>query len=651
MKTNLLAIGLLILASFANSAIAAQVTSPDGRIIVRVAQTDAGALTYAITLADRVVLEPSPLGIAMSCGSWTQGLEIVDTSAVESAKGSYHLTHGKRRECSYVANRVTLTVRNGDGQRLTIVFHVSDDGVAFRYELPECGDAKSADALREVSGFDFPQSTRAWLMPMDEGNSGWGGAHPAYERFYEIDIPVTQASPTSVGWAFPALFHVENTAWVLVSESNVTPDYCASRLSSPNDHGQYHIEFPDPRENKGAGPAQPNVALPFASPWRVVMLGESPAAIVESTLITDLAAPSEIADASFVVPGRSTWSWLPEKNEATVFERQKDYVDLAAKLGFEYCLVDALWDKQIGYEKMAELVTYAKQRGVAVLLWYNSNGNWNDVDQTPLNRMHTHEVRMEEFARLKQIGVKGVKIDFFGGDKQVMMQLYRDILKDAAGFDMLVNFHGSTIPRGWERTWPNLVSMEGVRGYEFFTFKQEGADVAAQHCTILPFTRNAIGPMDFTPTMLGKYLNTKHTVERRTRDAFDLAESVVYASGIQHFGVTPDDVAQAPEFVVDFLRALPPVWDDVHFVAGFPGKYAVIARRTGDRWFVAGLNGSDEPLTLDCDITFIAQAISGSLIVDDPASDKLLHRTIESEPASMKLELAPRGGFVLQTKP
>jgi hypothetical protein len=256
---------------------------------------------------------------------------------------------------------------------------------------------------------------------------------------------------------------------------------------------------------------------------------------------------------------------------------------------------------------------------------------------------------MEEFARIKQLGVKGVKIDFFGGDKQVTMQLYLDILEDAAQFGLMVNFHGSTIPRGWERTWPDLIGMEGVRGYEYFTFKQEGADQAPQHCCILPFTRNAIGPMDFTPTCLGKYLNTQKTIVRRTRDAFDLAEAIIDVNGIQHFGLTPDDVTRAPGYVVELLRSLPPAWDDVHFIAGYPGKFVVLARRAGDRWFVAGINGSDAATQVSCDLAFIGKTITGTLITDSLTGDHLLERTISQAPARFDLRLAPHGGFILRT--
>lgn len=634
----------LILAGIAHPAMANILASPDGRIIVSFERTPAGEITYGVTLNDRVVLEPSPLGIATTCGAWIDGLEMTDCTTPQTVQTRYQLVHGKRCACEYTANRCVVLARNADGQELQIVFQVSNDGVAYRYELPGCGDAKQATVQREASGFDFPQQTRAWLLPMDEGYSGWGHVHPCYERFYEVDVPVTEQSPTAAGWACPALFHVGDAAWVLVAESNVTGQYCGTRLTSPSPQGVYRIAFPDPKENKGAGAVEPEVTLPFASPWRVLIVGESLKTLVESTLIDDLADPSKLADAAFVKPGRATWSWLREKDPATVFERQKAYVDLAGQLGFEYCLVDALWDTQIGYERIGELAKYAAGRGVGILVWYNSNGDWNDAPQSPKNRMHTHAVRAEEFKRLRELGVKGVKIDFFGGDKQTTMQLYLDTLKDAAEYGMLVNFHGATIPRGWERTWPHLVSMEGVRGYEFFTFSQEGADRAAAHACMVPFIRNVIGPMDFTPTCLGKYLDEKQTVERRTRDGFDLAEAVVFESGIQHFGLTPDDVAQAPAFVVELLRDLPPTWDEIRFIDGYPNRFVVVARRAGERWFIAGLNGQETPQKVAFETDF-AGARGGELIVD---GDGGLERR-EVAGGRLELTLPPRGGLVYRT--
>lgn len=649
MMTLLAASIATIVACNADSDAKLELTSPDGHIAVRCALGPAGELSYAISLDGRTVLEPSPLGFEANCGSWTSNLTWVKATAAQKVSDSYRLAHGKRRVCQYEAIRATAIVCNEMGIELRIVFQVSNDGVAIRYLLPACGNAGQATIAREATGYDFPATTRAWLMPMDPANSGWSRVHPCYEGRYSVDIPVTMASPTGVGWAYPALFHVPDTAWVWIAESDVNVGYCATRLSSPTEAGLYCVMFPDPGENNHIGAAEPEVSIPFTSPWRVIIVGKTLGAIVESTLITDLATPSRVPNDSFVKPGRSTWSWLREKDSATVFDRQRDYVDLAARLGFEYCLVDALWDTQIGYDRIAELTRYADERGVGILLWYNSNGNWNDAPQTPINRMHTHQARTAEFERIGKLGVKGVKVDFFGGDKQATMRLYMDILKDAAAAGMLVNFHGATVPRGWERTWPNLMATEAVRGYEYCTFEQADADRAPPHCCIVPFTRNVIGPMDFTPTCLGKFLNPEGTIERRTTPGFELALSVLFESGIQHFGLTPDDVANAPDFVVDLLRSLPPTWDDIHFVDGFPARFVVVARRAGDRWFISGINGQDQPQAVACDLRFIGKNRGGILIEDGDTAQELKRRDVPASEGVLKLTMTARGGFVFRS--
>lgn len=630
-------------------AAAEDIASPDGHIRVGCSLNDAGELTYSVKVSGKVVLEPSPLGLEATCGNWLKNLTIESVSPVQTIDEHYTLAHGKRSGCHYEAARRSFDIKNAQGQLLRVVFQISNDGVVFRYELPACGDGETTSISREATGFDFPTTARAWLMPIDDGLSGWGRMNPCYERLYRVDIPVTSPSPSTEGWAFPALFRVGDDAWVLLSESNVNGSYCASRLTTATDAGLLRIGFPDERENNGKGPATPAVALPLTSPWRVIVVGQQLDTIVDSTLVEDVADPSRVAEVSFVRPGQAAWSWLREQNESTVFDRQKEYVDMAAKVGFEYCLVDAEWDERIGYEKMAELVRYAKQKGVGIWLWYNSNGNWNDASQTPMNKMHEHEVRSREFRILREMGVRGVKVDFFGGDKQATMQLYWDILRDAADAGIMVNFHGATIPRGWERTWPNLMTMEGVRGEENLSGRKDKAAQECEHCCILPFTRNAIGPMDFTPNCLGQSYAPKYNKHRYASRAFELAMTVVYESGVQHYGTTPEDVGPMPTPVVEYLRTLPDTWDDTHLLAGFPGRFVVIARRAGGRWFIAGMNAQDSPEMLNCDLHFLKNTQNGTVIEDAP-NGELRARPLEAGPdRPLKLTLPPRGGFVFCT--
>ena len=341
----------------------------------------------------------------------------------------------------------------------------------------------------------------------------------------------------------------------------------------------------------------------------------------------------------------AAWSWLQLDDASCTLPVQKEFLELAARLGWEYLLVDALWDKQIGWDGIRELVRLGREKGVGIWLWYNSNGTFNDAPQTPKDRMHERSVRREEMARLRDAGVRGIKVDFMGGDKQATMTLYLDILKDAAEHGIMVNFHGATIPRGWERTFPHLMTMEAVKGMEFAGFEQRNADEQPEHAAILPFTRNAIGPMDFTPTVFSRKMRL---FERRTSDAFELALAVLFESGVQHMGLTPREVSEAPEFVVEMLKAIPPAWDDVRFVDGYPGRDVVLARRSGETWFVAGINGTAEPRPMTLDLSFVGSAVNGAMVSDDAGGQGFARRALSGEPAGrFAITVPPRGGFLM----
>jgi hypothetical protein len=346
--------------------------------------------------------------------------------------------------------------------------------------------------------------------------------------------------------------------------------------------------MPDPKEVYTGGGYLPVNNQPWYTPWRIIAVG-SLKNIMESTLGTDLAPANVLKDASFVKPGKASWSWINSKDENITFQEQIKYIDYAAEMYWQYCLIDVDWDTKIGYDSIKVLSDYAAKKNVGLILWYNSAGDWNTVAYHPKNRLLSHEDRVEEFSRIHGMGIKGIKVDFFGGDGQSVMKYYLDILKDAAAYHLLVNFHGATLPRGWHRTYPNLVSAEAVLGMEMVTFSQHHADVQANHCAMLPFTRNVYDPMDFTPMNLYKLTHSQCT--RKTSAAFELALSVLFLSGIQHYAESPEGMAEVPDDVKNFLRTLPDHWDDVTFIDGYPGKYVVVARRSGNRWYIAGING------------------------------------------------------------
>ena len=621
----------------------ALLSSPDGRIEVELNTDAAGTPHYEVRLDGKPVLMPSRLGLVRDDADFSTKLQLVKELPVERVTDDYELLTSKRRLNHYVANRRVVDFKAANGEHLHVIFQVSDDGVAFRYQFPR-ESPKVHRLTSEASSFRFLPNTQAWLQPASVAKTGWASVNPAYEEPYEREIAVGTPSPTGAGWVYPALFK-SGDVWMLVSESSLPRNYCGTRLRSTWQSTEYTVSFPDPLERIGNGPVNPQSTLPWLTPWRFIAVG-SLKRIVESTLGTDLAdKPATNAPVPRDGPGKASWSWPLLGDEQTTFEVQKQFIDYAAQMGWRYTLVDSMWDKQIGYEKLAELVDYAKTRGVRILVWYNSAGDWNFAPQTPRNLMLTHASRVRELERLKTIGVAGLKVDFFGGDGQSVIAYYRDILDDVAPYGFLMNFHGATLPRGWQRTYPFLMTTEAVRGMEFVTFDQRNAEDEPMHAATLPFTRNAFDPMDFTPMVLDRM----NRIERRTSSAFELALSVLFTSGIQHYAEIPAGMAKAPDYVRDFLRQVPSVWDDVRFVDGFPGRYAVIARQGDGRWYLAGINGETADKTLTLSLADVPVKGSGTLITDGDGGNLSFHRDPVRLSADKKLRVTVkgRGGFVI----
>ncbi|EKU25993.1 glycoside hydrolase family 97 protein [Xanthomonas translucens pv. graminis] len=636
---------LCALPALAAERMVGDVLSPDATLRAQVSVDAAGSAHYRVLRDGREVLLRSRLGLVRDDADFSRGLQLIEVSPVAAVHDRYELLTGKRRINDYRANRRVFSWRGANGERLQIEFQVSDDGVAFRYDFPQ-RDPNIRELREDATTFRFAAATRAWLQPMSPAKTGFGRTNPSYEEYYLQDIGVGTPSPLAAGWVYPALFR-HQADWVLLSEGSLGRGHAGSRLRDVADApGEYAIGMPDPREVLPGGAANPRFALPWRSPWRIVAVG-SLKTIAESTLGTDLADPPVAAPVAPPQPGKASWSWPLLGDGATTFEVQKRYIDFAARMGWRYTLIDALWDTQIGEDKLRELIAYARAKQVAILLWYNSAGSWNDAPQTPRDRMLTHASRIREFARLKAMGVAGVKIDFFGGDGQSMIGYYLDIMQDAAPYGLMLNFHGATLPRGWQRTWPDLMTMEAVRGLEFATFEQANADQVPAHAAMLPFARNVFDPMDFTSLALVK-LNDK--VQRRTTPGFELAETVLFVSGIQHYAETPENLEKAAPEVQALLRELPSVWDDSRYVDGYPGRFAVFARRGGTRWYVAGINADAQPRTLRLNLAELGVAGRGArLIVDGDGPLGLTSRRIEVGPTqNVEVALPARGGFVLQ---
>jgi len=616
------------------SCAAAPITSPDGHLSADIRITPARTLEYTIARDGKPVILPSRLGLQLENADLANGLTLAATSPVTPIRDDYELATGKRRHISYRANEQVYTVRNAKGQVMDIALRVSNDGAAFRYVVRGPGPHRF---VAESTSFRFDAAAKAWLQPMAVAQTGWSNTNPSYEEHYQREIAVGTPAPGAAGWVFPALFRTGDT-WVALTEANMDGSWHASRLQADSSGATYRIGLPMAPEVFTGRALLAASSGTFTSPWRVIALG-SLGTLVESTLGTDLAAPAIPFDAKLAKPGHASWSWALLKDEATVFDVQKKFIDYAVDMQWDYTLVDADWDRKIGYERLGELARYAASRNIGLLAWYNSSGDWNKTPYTPKSKLLTHAQRVAEFERLHALGIKGVKIDFFGGDGQSMIQYYIDILNDAASAGLLVNFHGATLPRGWSRTYPNLMTTEAVRGLEFTTFEQKDEDAVPPHAAMLPFTRNLFDPMDFTPMVFGDIPR----IRRVTRNGFELAEPVLFLSGIQHFAETPEGMATAPAYIKDLLRALPGSWDETRFIDGYPGRHAVIARKSGNAWYVAGINAGDRDLALDLDLGFLVGR-EGQLFTDGTGERSFAQAAVRG--GRQRVTLKARGGFV-----
>jgi alpha-glucosidase len=628
--------GVMLLAAgcVSNAMAAPALSSPDRHITVEVSVTPQRTLAYTVKRDGKPVILASDLGLKLEGADLSDELKLARVSPTRVVKDSYEMAVGKKRHITYTANEQIFTVHNARSQKMNVEFRVSNDGVAFRYVVAE----PNQKFVAEATSFAFAATTKAWLQPMSIAQTGWMNTNPAYEEHYQREIAVGAPSPMAAGWVFPALFKSGDT-WVALTEASMDGSFHASRLAANSAGGKYKLAGPAAPEvfsNGGALLAQG--AEKLVSPWRIIALGALPT-VMQSTLGTDLAAPAIAIDKARVMPGHASWSWALLKDDGTVYDVQKKFIDYAADMRWDYTLVDADWDRKIGYDKMRELAAYGASKNVGVLVWYNSSGPWNKTEYTPKNALLTHEQRVKEFKRLAEMGIKGVKIDFFAGDGKSMIDYYVGMLQDAADAGLLVNFHGATLPRGWARTYPNLMTVEAVRGLEFTTFTQADQDAVVRHAAMLPFARNLFDPMDFTPMVFGDI----PTIKRATRNGFELAEAVLFLSGIQHFAETPEGMATAPGYVKTLLQDLPRSWDDVKFVDGYPGRHVVIARKSGDAWYVAGLNAddSDKPLTLD--LSFLGKR-KGQLITDGKGEREFEQTAIAG--GKTKVTIKAHGGFV-----
>lgn len=622
------------------------VNGPDGKLQLTVSCPSAnGEVSYAVTYNGKQMLESSPLGMETNVGDFYRGLQLKEHK-VTALDTVYEQSRIKASHIHYRANELLCSFVNGEGKNVQITFRVSNNDVAFRYTLPREQGKGSVTVNSERTGFRFPSQTTTFLCPQSDAMIGWKRTKPSYEEEYKADAPMNERSGYGHGYTFPCLFKVGDDGWVLLSETGVDSRYCGSRLSDW-DNGVYRIAFPMPEENNGNGTVAPAFSLLGSTPWRTVTVGETLKPIVETTVPWDVVEPRYTTTHDYK-PGRGTWSWILWQDGSINYDDQVRYVDLAAAMGYEYVLIDNWWDNNIGRDRMEQFIKYARSKGVEVFLWYSSSGYWNDIEQSPVNRMDNSIARKQEMRWLQSQGVKGIKVDFFGGDKQETLRLYEEILSDADDHGLMVIFHGCTLPRGWERMYPNYVGSEAVLASENLVFSQHFCDNEAFNATLHPFIRNAVGCMEFGGVFLNKRLNRSNDggTIRRTTDIFQLATAVLFQNPIQNFALAPNNLTDAPQICLDFMKQVPTTWDETRFIDGYPGRYIVLARRHGNTWYIAAANATVEPLKLKLDLPMLAgQEVS--LYSDDKKMQPQLKLQRIKADGSLQLTVQPQGGAVI----
>lgn len=613
----------LIIASlllFVNSwTLATEIISPNAEVKVVLESEDQSQPQFKVqylTGGEAVDILPiSKLGLKTNKHDFSK-LTLVSESPVSMVHDDYQMIHGKRKHCENAATEKTFRFKNPEGACIDIVFRAYNDGVAFRYILSEYSDSLYS-ITEELTELTVPKGVKRWAQPYNSG----------YEDFY----PLATRGGRQRGWGFPALFNIESDTFLLITEADISHNNYGSLLFNKDDVDTYFVSMPSD--------AGSHFTIPWQSPWRVLIIGQL-SDIVESTLVTDVSRPCALADTSWIKPGPASWIYWAHNHGTKDYQILVKYVDLAVEMGWPYTLIDWEWDQMGNGGNIEDIVKYAHSKGVKPLMWYNSGTSW--MDPTPNDRMNTAQRRAKEFAWLSKIGVYGVKVDFFPGDQQKTMNHYISILEDAARYKIMVNFHGATLPRGWNRTYPNMMTVEGVYGAEWYNNRPTLTDKAAAHNATLPYTRNVVGPMDYTPVT---FTDSQH--KHITSYGHELALAVVFESALQHFADRPSGYQNLPEEPKDFLKNVPVAWDDTKLIDGYPGEKVIIARKKDDMWYIGGINGTDQPKTLAVTFDFLGDGNYQLQLIKDGSDDKSFktETMLVKKGQTIEVPSLARGGF------
>lgn len=624
-----------VLCSSCNHPEKREVTSPEGdlKVTVLTAKDNAyGDAAFAVEYKGKQVLPSSCLGLETTLRKFAGNVKLQSVSDAMPVKDDYQMLTGKRSHCTNTGNEKVFSFANDAGQMFRVTFRVYNDGIAFKYALDAVADDEQV--TDELTTYTVPQGARRWIQEYDI---------TGYERFFPLSTDGTLPDkPDADLWGYPALVEPCDSVFLLITEANIRRDQCGSFLKNSANRNRYQVR---PADEK-----QP-IKDSWETPWRLLIVGQL-CDVVESTLVTDVSDPCVVNDTDWIMPGTAAWIYWAHNHGTQDFRLVKEYIDLAAEMKWPYNLIDWEWDVMGNGGDIKDAVAYALDKGVKPLLWYNSSTSWiGDTAPGPLYRLNEKESREKEYKWLNELGVAGIKIDFFRGDGAATMNYYIDLLEDAAKYKLLINFHGATIPRGWQRTYPHMMSVEGVYGAEWYNNNPVLTNRAAAHNATLPFTRNVVGPMDYTP---GTFSDSQHP--HITSHAHELALPVIFESALQHAPDRPSTYHSLPQPVKSFLSQLPAAWDDTKLLAGYPGIEVVLARRKGDVWYIAGINGTDEARVLNFSLNQLPLIEGQSITLFRDGADHRSFTITENIPLTegnrdMQIDCLPRGGFMLILKP
>ncbi|MFD1255240.1 glycoside hydrolase family 97 catalytic domain-containing protein [Mucilaginibacter terrae] len=584
------------------------VTSPDGNVRFTV-NIKEGKLTYAVDFKKSSVITPSAIGVIIN------GQPFVNITAISSVKAyiinETYKTLGVHNMAHNNANGKKFNIKSG-GLSLVLDARVYNDGVAFRYII---GNQGNAIIEKETTEFNIPVGTTVWAQSNIKYYEG------SYKKRNIQDFKAGELAGPPLTLELPG-----NAGYAAITEGGLV-DFAGMSLMANGNNG-FTANLTGTTQKTGV----------VQSPWRIIEVGKDLNTLVNCDIVTNVSPAADPklfpqgSNTKWVKPGRSVWSWLAKSREIKL-ENMKHFSDLASQLGFEYNLVDEGWSdwkdgERDQWDMMKELVDYSATKGVKIWVWKAY------PDRNGIPGINTVEKRKDFFKKCKELGIAGLKIDFFDSESQEIIDFYQDALRDAAAYQLMINFHGANKPTGENRTWPNELTREGIRGLE-------NRSPWAPGNTTLPFTRYLAGPADFTPVHFGDRLG-------EVSWAHHVATMVTHTSPFLCIGADPQSVLDNP--CKQMIQSIPPVWDETIVLPQSKiGELALFARRKGSTWYIAALNGSVDSKTINVNLSFLKKGLYNfSILKDDPAkqANVLPDSAKLSAKQSLKIVMNGSGGFI-----